>query len=59
MSDPTLRLLELDQRHSELLNRLDELNEQISLVLDDWSKAKEEQQNAEVDAASQCDSVAA
>lgn len=58
MSDPTIRLLELDQRHNELLDRLDELNEQINLVLEDWSKIKE-QKIAEVTAAPKKDSIAA
>jgi len=41
MGDPTLRLLELDERHSELLDRLSELDRQVVVVLDEWTQSKE------------------
>jgi len=41
MGDPMLRLLELDERHTELLDRLNELDRQVVIVLDEWARAKE------------------
>ena len=41
MGDPMLRLLELDERHNELLNRLSELDRQVVVVLEEWTRAKE------------------
>ena len=41
MGDPTLRLLELDERHNKLLDRLSELDQQVVIVLDEWTRAKE------------------
>lgn len=41
MGDPTARLLELDAKHTELLDRLNELDEQVAAVLSDWTKTKE------------------
>jgi hypothetical protein len=41
MGDPIARLLELDTRHGELLDRLAELDQQISMVLTDWTNSKE------------------
>ena len=40
MGDPAFRLLELDERHTELLDRLSELDHQIVIVLDDWMRTK-------------------
>jgi len=41
MGDPTLRLLELDERHTELLDRLAELDQQVAGVLEEWTLTKE------------------
>ncbi len=40
MTDPTNRLLELDERHNQLLAQLADLDRQASSILDDWAKAK-------------------
>ncbi|MDR0869596.1 MAG: hypothetical protein LBN39_02270 [Planctomycetaceae bacterium] len=45
MGDPTNRLLELDARHGELLDRLAVLDEQIESVLLHWTRPKEETPN--------------
>jgi hypothetical protein len=39
MVDATLRLLDLDERHSELLDRLSVLDQQVNAVLADWSRS--------------------
>ncbi len=48
MGDPVIRLQDLDARHGELIDRLAELDRQISDVLDEWARSKadflEEQQ---------------
>lgn len=49
MGDPTQRLLELDARHTELLTRLSELDERVLTVLDEWTKAKLDQQATHVE----------
>lgn len=41
MGDPMLRLMELDARHTELLERLNVLDLEVSAVLNDWTKSKE------------------
>lgn len=41
MGDPTARLLDLDARHCELLDRLAELDERVNEVLCDWNRSKE------------------
>ncbi len=41
MSNPALRLLELDERHNELLDRLTELDRQVVVVLEEWTRSKE------------------
>lgn len=45
MGDPLQRLMELDARHTELLERLDELDLQVCAVLDEWIKSKESPRN--------------
>ena len=47
MGNPTLRLLELDEQHNELLNRLSELDRQVVVVLEEWAQVKELAQNKE------------
>jgi hypothetical protein len=41
MSDPTIRLLELDSRHAELLERLAALDRQVKEILTDWMQTRE------------------
>ena len=41
MGDPTARLLDLDTRHCELLDRLAELDQQVNDVLNEWTRSKE------------------
>lgn len=41
MADPVLRLMELDARHTELLERLSALDSEVDAVLNDWMKTKE------------------
>jgi len=41
MGDPTLRLLELDERHNELLDRLSELDQRVAGVLEEWTRTNE------------------
>ena len=45
MGDPTLRLLELDERHNELLGRLSELDQRVAVVLEEWTRAGECSEN--------------
>lgn len=45
MGDPLQRLMELDARHTELLDRLNELDLQVCAVLDEWIKSKESPPN--------------
>ncbi len=52
MTDPTKRLLELDERHNRLLEQLAELDRQASNILDDWVKTKKQcEQNERIDQA--------
>lgn len=41
MGDPAVRLLDLDTRHGELLDRLAVLDQQVNEVLGDWTRTKE------------------
>ncbi|MDR1478004.1 MAG: hypothetical protein LBJ00_03595 [Planctomycetaceae bacterium] len=41
MVDPTLRLLELDARHTELLERLSTLDMQVKEILSGWVPTKD------------------
>ncbi|MDR1053943.1 MAG: hypothetical protein LBL39_07180 [Planctomycetaceae bacterium] len=41
MVDPTLRLLELDARHTELLERLSMLDRQVKEILSGWSQTND------------------
>jgi hypothetical protein len=50
MFDPTTRLLELDVRHTELLERLTTLDKQVQEILSDWNKSKEQNETSELDA---------
>ena len=50
MGDPALRLLELDERHKELLDRMAELDRQVIVVLEEWTRAKELTKTEEGDA---------
>ncbi|MDR2763333.1 MAG: hypothetical protein LBB88_12075 [Planctomycetaceae bacterium] len=50
MVDPTIRLLELDSRHSELLERLSTLDKQVQEILSDWTQSKEQNESSEKDA---------
>ena len=46
MNTITERLLELDSRHSELLDKLDWLDQQIDDVLKEWTATKEVRQES-------------
>lgn len=41
---PFDKLLELDEKHDDILKQLDELDMKISRTLKDWSNVKEDQQ---------------
>lgn len=41
---PLDKLLELDEKHDDILRQLDELDLKISRTLKDWSNIKEDQQ---------------
>ncbi|MGL4594368.1 MAG: hypothetical protein ACRCUY_06525 [Thermoguttaceae bacterium] len=41
MTDPMIRLMELDAHHNELLARLEVLDQEIAAVLGDWTRSKE------------------
>ncbi|MDR2170260.1 MAG: hypothetical protein LBP59_08975 [Planctomycetaceae bacterium] len=47
MVDPTLRLLELDARHTELLERLSTLDKQVQEILSDWTQTKDKNETTE------------
>ena len=40
MVNPMIRLMELDARHNELLDRLSELDREVEGVLNDWTATK-------------------
>ena len=42
---PFDKLLELDEKHDDILKQLDELDVKISKTLKDWSIIKEDQQD--------------
>lgn len=45
MNESLQKLLEIDARHNELLDRLKELDEKILSVLDDWTGSKNESES--------------
>ncbi|MDR2345220.1 MAG: hypothetical protein LBE18_04065 [Planctomycetaceae bacterium] len=47
MVDPTLRLLELDARHTELLERLSILDKQVQEILSDWIQSNDKNETSE------------
>lgn len=52
MADPTNRLLELDERHNELLEQLAVLDRHVSSILDDWTRTRQQrEQNESIDQA--------
>lgn len=42
MTDPSTRLMELDARHTELLERLDQLDNELVGVLEEWTRGQRE-----------------
>lgn len=42
MKDELQKLLELDARHDELLDRLEELDQKVLGVLDEWVRSEKE-----------------
>jgi hypothetical protein len=49
MVDPTIRLLELDARHTELLERLSILDQQVKEILYDWVQINDTEEKKEKD----------
>jgi hypothetical protein len=49
MVDPTIRLLELDARHTELLERLSTLDQQVKEILSDWRQTNDKDEKKEND----------
>jgi hypothetical protein len=47
MVDPSIRLLELDARHTELLERLSTLDQQVKEILSDWLQINNKDEKSE------------
>lgn len=45
MKEPILKLLELDRRHNELLDRIAVLDQEVDAVLSEWTSLKRSHHN--------------